>query len=116
MRNVAAIVAGVIIAFATVLLIDKINHMIYPPPQGLDFTDPDAIRPYLATLPVGAFLLILASSVVAAFVGTMLACYIGTASPATLIGIVLSTLAAMRLAPSTEPAAVEINDRDGDPG
>ncbi len=146
MRNVAAIVAGVIIAFATVLLIDKVNHMIYPPPQGLDFTDPDAIRPYLATLPVGAFLLILASSVVAAFVGTMLACYIGTASPnlfggvvggiilaatianfiaiphplwlslATLIGIVLSTLAAMRLAPTTESAPVETTDRDVDPG
>ena len=66
-RNAAAIVAGVVVAFVTVMLIDMLGHMVFPPPEGLDFSDPDAIRPYLATLPVGAYLFILASSVVAAF-------------------------------------------------
>lgn len=81
MRNVAAVIFGVVSAFVTVWLIDMLNHFFYPPPAGLDFGDPAAIEPYLATLPIGAFLLILASSVVAAFIGTLVAIYIGTIKP-----------------------------------
>ena len=144
MKNIAGAVAGVITAFITVMLVDKIGHMIYPPPEGLDFTDPEAIGPYMATLPIGAYLFILASSVTAAFIGTMVGCYIGTASPnlfgaivggivlaatianfifiphplwlaiATLLGIVLSTLLAIRLAPT--PSTSETDDRDSDSG
>ena len=145
-RSVVAIVAGVIVAFVTVMLIDTLNHAVFPPPEGLDFSDPDAIRPYLATLPVGAFLLILASSVVAAFIGTLLACHIGRGNPllyggvvggiilaatianfiaiphphwlsaATVVGIVLSTLLAMKLAPANETQIEEAGQSDGNPG
>ena len=80
-RNAAAIIGGIVIAFLTVMLVDMLNHTIYPPPPGLDFSNPDASRPYLDTLPVGAFLLIMASSVVAAFVGTLAASYAGTIRP-----------------------------------
>jgi hypothetical protein len=141
-RNLVAIVIGVITAFVTVMLVDKIGHIVYPPPAGLDFTNPDAIRPYLATLPIGAFLFILASAVVAAFAGTLVGCYLGTANPrlfgaaaggiilaktiesfiaiphplwlslATLAGVVLSTLLAMRLAAATTGR----DSSDGDPG
>jgi hypothetical protein len=145
-RSVGAIVVGVIVAFATVMLIDMVNHSVFPPPEGLDFSDPDAIRPYLATLPVGAFLLILASSVIAAFVGALLACHIGRGNPllyggviggfilaatianfiaiphplwlviATLAGIVLSTLLAMKLAPASAIDNEEPGQSGGDPG
>jgi len=141
-RNVMAFVIGVVTAFVTVYLINKASHIVYPPPAGLDFTNPDAIRPYLATLPIGAFLFILASSVVAAFVGTLVACFIGTSKPrtfgtviggfvfaasvanfiaiphphwlslATLAGIILSTLLAMRLA----TAIADGENHDSDPG
>jgi hypothetical protein len=80
-RNVAAIVGGIVIAFVTVMLVDMLNHTIFPPPDGLDFSDPEAIRPYLDTLPIGAFLLIMASSVVAAFVGTLVASFVGSIQP-----------------------------------
>jgi hypothetical protein len=127
-RNAAAMIAGIVTAFLTVTLIDKLNDMVYPPPAGLDFSDPTVIEPYLATLPIGAFVFILAWSVVAAFVGTLVACYIGTIKPlncaivvggivfaatvekfiaiphplwlstATLVGVVASAWFAMRLA------------------
>ena len=145
-RSASAIIVGIVVAFVTVVLIDMLNHALFPPPEGLDFSDPDAIRPYLATLPVGAFLLILASSVVAAFVGTLLACHIGGGNPlvyggvvggfilaatianfiaiphplwlviATLAGIVLSTLLAMKLAPASATDIEEAGHSDGDPG
>lgn len=144
-RSVGAIIAGLAVAFATVMLIDTLNHAVFPPPAGLDSSDPDAVRPYLATLPAGAYLFILASSVVAAFVGTLLACYTGRGNPAlyggvvggivlaatisnfiviphplwlviaTLAGIVLSTLLAMRLAPPA-PDTEESESRESDPG
>ena len=79
-RNAAAFVVGIVIAFLTVRLIDMLGHMVFPPPAGLDFSDPSAVKPYLATLPIGAFLFILASSVIAAFAGTLAACHIGTTS------------------------------------
>ena len=146
LRNVIAVVVGIAVAFATVMLIDKINHMVYPPPVGLDFTDPDAIRPYLATLPIGAFLFIFASSVVATFIGIMVACYIGTAnsvlfavivggivlaseianfimiphplwlSVATVLGILAAALLAVRLAPPSGTALPELFDDDGNSG
>ena len=127
-RNAAAIIAGIVIAFLTVMLVDMLNHTIYPPPAGLDFSNPEAIRPYLDTLPIVAFLLIMASSVVAAFVGTLVASYAGTIQPrncaiivggmvfaatvanfiaiphpmwlaiATLLGVVVSAWLAMQLA------------------
>jgi hypothetical protein len=145
-RSVGAIAAGIVVAYVTVVLINLLNHALFPPPVGLDFSDPDAIRPYLATLPIGAFLLILASSVVAAFIGTLLACYIGRGNPllyggvvggfilaatianfiliphpywlvaATLVGTVLSTLLAMKLAPTAETAIEEPGQSGGDPG
>jgi len=142
LRNVLAFVIGVVTAFVTVWLVNKVGHIFYPPPAGLDFSNPEAIRPYLATLPMGAFLFILASSVVAAFDGTLVACFIGTAQTrlfgavvggfvfaasvanfiaiphplwlvlATLAGVFLSTLLAMRLA-----TAIDGNeDRASDPG
>ena len=145
-RNAGAIVAGVVVAFVTVMLIDMLGHVVFPPPEGLDFSDPDAIRPYLATLPIGAYLFILASSVVAAFVGTLLACYIGRGNPvlfggvvggivlaatianfiaiphplwlsiSTLTGVVLSTLLAMRLAPIAADESTEVDASESDPG
>ena len=81
LRDILACVAGVAIAFLIVFLADELSHMMYPPPPGLDFSDPEALRPYIATMPIGAFLFILASSIVAAFIGTLVACYIGTIKP-----------------------------------
>ncbi len=88
LRDFVAVVAGIITAFLTIMLIDKIGHMIYPPPAGLDFADPEAIRPYLATLPIGAYLFIWASSVVGAFTGTLIACFAGAARTAILAAAV----------------------------
>ena len=140
LRDFVAVVAGIITAFLTIKLIDKIGHTIYPPPVGLDFADPEAIRPYLATLPIGAFLFIWASSVVGAFTGTLVACFAGVArtailaaavggvvfaatvanfiwiphplwlSLATLAGIIFSTWLAMRL---VAPLSSDERDESG---
>lgn len=135
LRNALSVVLGVVSAFVTVMLVDKLNHMIFPPPPGLDFSDAAAVEPYLATLPFGAYLLVMASSVVAALIGTLVAIYVGHIRPfycavivggivlaatianfiaiphplwlsaITLLGIVASAWLATKLAPASRPAA-----------
>ena len=78
-RNAVAMVAGIIIAFGAMVMIERATSMVYPPPPNLDFSDAESARPYLATLPAGEFLLVFASSVVASFIGVLVACYVGTA-------------------------------------
>ena len=87
-RNVAAALAGIVTAFVMIMLIEKLGHFIYPPPADLDFSDPDVMRPYIATLPFLALLFPMIAWVVATFAGTVLACKIGTANPLAFAAVV----------------------------
>lgn len=87
-RNVAAAIAGIFTAFALIMLIEKLGHIIYPPPPDLDFRDPEAVRPYIATLPFLALLFPMIAWVVGTFAGTIIACKIGTADPLLFAAIV----------------------------
>lgn len=93
-RNVAAALAGIVTAFVLIMLIEKLGHIIYPPPTDLDFSDPEVMRPYIATLPFLALLFPMIAWVIATFAGTVLACKIGTANPllfaASVGGLVLA--------------------------
>lgn len=89
-RNIAATAAGLVTAFVMIALIEKLGHIIYPPPPELDFTDMEAIRPYIASLPLLALLMPIFAYFLGAFSGTLLACYAGTARPiifAAVIGL-----------------------------
>ena len=80
-RNAAAAIAGLITAFVLIMLIEKLGHFIYPPPPDLDFSDPEAIRPYIATLPFPALMFPMLAWMTGAFVGSLVACLIGIARP-----------------------------------
>jgi len=87
-RNVAAAITGIVTAFVLIMLIEKLGHIIYPPPPDIDFSDPEAMRPYIATLPFLALLFPMIAWVVATFAGTALACKIGTANPLAFAAVV----------------------------
>ena len=80
-RNIAAGIAGVLIAFGLVGIVEMAGHAVYPPPANLDFSDAEATRAYIATLPLGAFLFVGGAWIIAAFCGTFAACKIGRATP-----------------------------------
>ena len=87
-RNIAAGVVGVIVAAALVMLVEKIGHSVYPPPEGLDVADAEAMRDYVASLPIGALLFVAAAWFIGATAGTCAACAIGTARPMYLAVVV----------------------------
>lgn len=87
-RNIAAGIAGVVVAFLLVLVVEKIGHAVYPPPADLNFADPDAMRAYIETLPIGALLFVAAAWFVGTTCGTCAACAIGTAKPVYFAAVV----------------------------
>jgi hypothetical protein len=79
LRDILAGIAGVVIAVLIVFLADQLSHMMYPMPANIDARDAEALGGYIATLPIGAFLMIVGGWVIATFVGAVVADRIGTA-------------------------------------
>ena len=80
-RNVLAGMLGIALAIGIIALNEKLGHKFFPPPAGIDFSDPDIVRPYLASLPAWALLQVMAGWVIGVFTGIMAATTIGRASP-----------------------------------
>ena len=74
MRSLAAVVAGLVTAFAVMLVVEAIGHSIYPPPPGLDPMTPEGMAGIVAQLPLGALLFVLAAYLSGAFAGGAVAC------------------------------------------
>ena len=87
-RNIAALIAGIVTAFASIYLIKNLGHTIYPPPPDLDFSDPEAMRPYIATLPIIALLFPMFGWFIGAFAGSLVANFCGDAKPYVFAAIV----------------------------
>lgn len=80
-KNIAAGIAGVLIAMGLVWIIEMIGHSFYPPPPDIDFSDPDSVRAYTSGLPMGAFLSVGSAWFLGTLGGVFAACRIGTAKP-----------------------------------
>ncbi len=87
-RSIGALIAGIVTAFASIYLIEMLGHTIYPPPPDLDFSDPEAIRPYIATLPIIVLLFPMFGWFVGTFAGSLVADFCGNAKPYLFAGIV----------------------------
>ena len=73
LRYVGAMLAGMIAAFALVGSAEAIVHVLYPPPPGTNMDDFEQVKRFVAALPVGAYLLVLAGWLIGTFVATWLA-------------------------------------------
>ena len=99
-KNIGAGLAGVVIAMLSVWLVQKIGHAVYPPQADIDLNDIEAMKAYVATLPIGALLFVVASYFIGTTVGTCIACTIGTMLPriyALLIGCLMLVATTMNV-------------------
>lgn len=60
-RSLLAVVVGAVIAFGLIAAVQLVSTRMYPMPAGLDPANREAMSNYIATLPVGAFLMVLLS-------------------------------------------------------
>ena len=75
-RLILGIVAGMVVAFATVFAIDLAGHQIYPLPSDLNMSDPEAVGAFIETMPAGALAVVLIAWFVGALNGGVVAALI----------------------------------------
>lgn len=57
-RNVLGVIAGVVVGGFVVGLVEGANVLLFPPPPGMDFTNPEALGRYAASLPTAAYAIV----------------------------------------------------------
>ncbi len=77
LRNILAIVAGVLLGGVAIMVVQMIGHQVYPVSAELDVNDKAAMRAFVAGLPVGALLFVIVAYAIGSFVAGALAAYIG---------------------------------------
>ena len=100
-RNLGAAIIGIVVAMLTIKVVEMLGHFIYPPPADVEFGDPEQVREFIATLPVGSILFVGAAWAIGTFLGTVSGTLISTTGPlpyAIVVGgIVLAGAATMLL-------------------
>ncbi|MFI5335557.1 MAG: hypothetical protein ACHQ5A_02150 [Opitutales bacterium] len=91
LRNLLALLSGALAAGVIIIVIETMGAMAYPPPPGFDPRNAAAMRIFIASLPVGAFLYILAAYLAGTFTGVFVATRFSLRRPARqgwLLGLV----------------------------
>lgn len=72
-RSIGAVVAGIVVQFLLITIVQAISTQMYPMPEGMDPMDMEAMSAYVATMPLGAFLMVLLSYALGALGGAFTA-------------------------------------------
>ena len=67
-KKIMALVAGVVVGFILVIIFEYINHLIFPPPVGMDPMDIESVKAFMKDVPTGAFVGIWIGWMLSAFV------------------------------------------------
>ena len=100
-RKLAAAVVGVVVAILTIQLVEMLGHLVYPPPADFEFGEPEQVREFISTLPIGSILFVAAAWALGTFLGTLAGALVsrsGALPYATVVGgIVLAGAITMLL-------------------
>jgi hypothetical protein len=69
LRSVAGVFFGACLASGIIILVGQISGRMFPPPPGLSYGDTEAMKAFIASLPLGAFLMILLAWGLGTFAG-----------------------------------------------
>ncbi len=100
-KKILAVVVGVIVSGIVSGIIEMgIGHQVYPPPADLDITNSEMMGEYMANLPIGAFLFVIAGWLIGPLVGAFVAAKIAPDNwrkSAISIGVAIAVFALMSL-------------------
>lgn len=71
LRLVLGVIAGVVSGFVVIYAVEQVGHQIWPVATELDLKDKAAAAAFLANMPVGALLTVLAAWILGAYTGSM---------------------------------------------
>ncbi len=111
-RKILAVVAGLVTGFILAAIFETFDTFLYPPPPELDRSNIEQMNAYIQTLPIGAFLILLAAWVVATFGGGVVAWIIAKEKPmmfASIIGALLLAASVVNLVMIPHPTWFSIS-------
>ncbi len=68
-RTIAGVLAGVLVGVLVVFVAESLGHLVFPPPEGVDLKDPQALKAIMHEIPVGAKISVLIAWGLGVFVG-----------------------------------------------
>ncbi len=101
-RTVLGGLAGLAAMFVVILVVEFLGAQLFPPPPGVDMSDPGALAMLMAQMPMGALAFVVLAWVLGAFAGGWVAARIAVQHPrvaavvvalAVVAGVVMMMLA-----------------------
>lgn len=68
-RSILAVLAGIILGAVMVYVVQLAGHQIFPPPEGMDPSNPESIKQYMSQIPTLALVWILLSYALGSLAG-----------------------------------------------
>lgn len=68
-RSILAVLLGLILAGVVIATVEATSHQIYPPPEGLNLSDPEAALAVMSDVPTGALVFVLLAWILGSFTG-----------------------------------------------
>ncbi|MEM7640374.1 MAG: hypothetical protein AAF269_15070 [Pseudomonadota bacterium] len=99
MRSAFAGIAGVITGIVIVFVAEAVGHMIFPPPVGVDLSDPEQLAAIMDQIPLGAKIAVLIAWGLGTFGGGLVGVVLSgrKAWPAAVVAIVMLAMAGLTL-------------------
>lgn len=92
-KRILPVIVGLLVGWVVIFGLEAINHIVYPPPADLDFTDKAALTEFMQTLPAMAFVLLLISWMIGTFIAGMVGALLNREAwknSAIIIGVILA--------------------------
>lgn len=105
-RNIIAIIIGLFVAFLATYFVYNINSSLFPLPENIDPSDMDAMKAYMASLPIGAFIIVIIAHIAGSFAGALTASKIGHSHHVNLslfIGVFMLLMGIIRVLVAPHP-------------
>lgn len=99
-RNVLAVLAGVVVAVILIALVEAVGHLVYPLPEGIDPNDSESLKAAMSRIPAGAMAFVLFAWAVGTLAGGWVATRIaakGTVLHAMIVGVILMAVGALNM-------------------
>ena len=99
MRSAFAAIAGVVVGVIIVFIAESVGHMIFPPPEGVDLSDPEQLKAIMDEIPLGAKIAVLIAWGLGTFGGGVTGVFLSgrKAWPAGVVAIVMLGAAGLTL-------------------
>ncbi|MBT8253088.1 MAG: hypothetical protein HKN00_07640 [Flavobacteriaceae bacterium] len=91
MKNVLAVVIGLLSAFVTIMALEYLSTVLFPLPEGADPTDLEWLKNNLESIPGGAMITVAIAHLIGIIIGMFVATLIAkkTLIPAYIVGVIL---------------------------